>query len=601
MKTSVIRYRVADFLRESPPFDRMTLEDVLTFAGTGRVLFHEGDIDVFRKGDPREEIIWIIQQGRIEMLDEKTSNIELKDVLGPGDILGLKAQSADEMYRRTARTASEVILYAFDSTSFERLISSYPDARLFLSAHVSASTDHTRSLQSPTSKTRSLIDPDSDHWLNRKPRLIEWKQSFGQTRVSLDSLPSTTIAEEFQAVSSESTVGECFLSMLRTRNQSLQVTIDGSKRSPVQGILTDSDVELCSGRNPVTICKALFTAKTLNELNYVWQRAEAFLLENLTGPSLVDWFGNAMSELRHVLIERLIEISVAELSRAGKKLPQIPHAWMSSGEAGRREFLKAGCDVSIILSNCEATSTYDVDYDSKYYATLAQKVCAKLQACGLRSPAQTSTNAGFAPSRSFREWREFLRGLITDPIGNQVYGKRESLDFAFMCGDSSLLAGLREAFDGDLQTSESFIPVLANDTLAKLPPLTFFQGVALEASGQVTQVLDLEVTVLTPITDAARVLAFLSRATTRLNTIDRLSDLQSAYPQYRTILADAADAWKIAGYHQLKLRLAGGVHDVLTKPAQLTRLEQRMLKTAFDATRSFIKLACVLSNVSSQE
>jgi len=600
MKTSVIRYRVADFLRESPPFDRMTLEDVLTFAGTGRVLFHEGDIDVFRKGDPREELVWIIQQGRIEMLDEKTSNIELKDVLGPGDILGLKAQNADEMYRRTARTASEVILYAFDSTSFERLISSYPDARVFLSAHVSASTDHTRSLQSSTSKTRSLIDPDSDHWLNRKPLLIEWKQSFERARASLDSLPSTTIDREFEAVSSESTVGECFLSMLRTRNQSLLVTIDGSKKSPVQGILTDSDVELCSGRNPVTICKALFAAKTVNELSYVWQRAEAFLLENLTGPSLVDWFGNAMSELRNVLIERLIEISVAELSRAGKQLPEIPHAWMSSGEAGRREFLKADCDVSIIRANCEPTGT-QVDYDSKYFATLAQKVCSKLHACGLRSPAQTSTNAGFGPLRSFGEWREFLRSLITDPIGNQVYSTRESLDFAFICGDPSLLADLREAFDGDLQTSESFIPVLANDTLAKLPPLTFFQGVALEANGQASHVLDLEKTVLTPITDAARVLVFLSRATTSLNTIERLRDLQSAYPQYSAILADAADGWKIAGYHQLKLRLAGGAHDVFIRPAQLTRLEQRLLKTAFDATRSFIKLACVLSNVSPQE
>lgn len=583
MKTSVIRYRVADFLRESPPFDRMTLEDVLTFAGTGRVLFHEGDIDLFRKGEPREEVIWVIQQGRIEMLDEKTSNIELKDVLGPGDILGLKAHSADAMYRRTARTASEVILYAFDTSGFESLISSYPDAKLFLAAHLSASTDHTRSLQSATTRIRSLLEPDNDHWLNRKPLLTGWSRSFAQAGLSLDSVASIT---------PESTTGDCFLAMLRTRNHRLIVTRDGLKTSPVQRIFTDSDLELCSGRNPFTIFRGLLASKTVNELAYVWQRAEAFLLENLTGPSLVDWFGNAMSELREVLIERLIDISIAELSRAGKHLPETPHSWMSSGEAGRREFLKAGCNVSLLWTNLDATSEQSRDRDSKHYATLAQKVSAKLQVCGLRCSVQT---------RSAGEWKEFLRGLITDPIGNQVYSTRESLDFAFIRGDSSLVAGLRQAFDEALQNSESFIPVLANDTLAKLPPLTFFQGVALEANGLVSHVLDLEKTVLAPITDAARVLVCLSGATTRLNTIERLSDLQSVYPQYSAILADAADAWRIACYHQLKLRLSNNGHDDFTRPAQLTRLEQRMLKTAFDATRSLIRLTCVLSNVSPQE
>jgi len=40
MKTSVIRYRVADFLREHPPFETFSLEGLLRFSGTGRVLFH---------------------------------------------------------------------------------------------------------------------------------------------------------------------------------------------------------------------------------------------------------------------------------------------------------------------------------------------------------------------------------------------------------------------------------------------------------------------------------------------------------------------------------------------------------------------------------
>lgn len=52
MKTSVIRYRVADFLREHPPFDSFSLEDLLTFSGGGRVIFHEDNIIVFQTERP---------------------------------------------------------------------------------------------------------------------------------------------------------------------------------------------------------------------------------------------------------------------------------------------------------------------------------------------------------------------------------------------------------------------------------------------------------------------------------------------------------------------------------------------------------------------
>lgn len=66
MKTSAIRYRVADFLRQHPPFDLFSLEDLLAFSGTGRVIFHEDDIHFFQNGQPRAQLLWVIQQARIK-------------------------------------------------------------------------------------------------------------------------------------------------------------------------------------------------------------------------------------------------------------------------------------------------------------------------------------------------------------------------------------------------------------------------------------------------------------------------------------------------------------------------------------------------------
>jgi CBS domain-containing protein len=122
MKTSVIRYRVADFLREYPPFDVISLEDLLAFSGSGKVVFHEDDIYLFRKGQSRQSTLWVVQQGRIEMLDEVPTGEHLRDVLGQGDILGLSHHSGDTAYQLTARTATEAILYSFDLNAFKTLV-----------------------------------------------------------------------------------------------------------------------------------------------------------------------------------------------------------------------------------------------------------------------------------------------------------------------------------------------------------------------------------------------------------------------------------------------------------------------------------------------
>jgi CRP-like cAMP-binding protein len=110
MQTSVILHRVADFLKQYPPFDALSQPDLLELAGSGRVKFHESEEFVYWQGDPKGPFVWVIQQGRVDLLDGDT----LRDVLGAGDLIGLDRLTS-------ARTASDVILYALDAAKFEAL------------------------------------------------------------------------------------------------------------------------------------------------------------------------------------------------------------------------------------------------------------------------------------------------------------------------------------------------------------------------------------------------------------------------------------------------------------------------------------------------
>src|SRR5215468_4259029 len=126
MNTSVIRYRVADFLKTHAPFDALPMHQLIDLAGQGRVKFHTADEYIFQKGQPKTPWVWIIQQGRVEIVDDTSGRSDLLDVLEEGDLLGLERFLGDGSYLSSARTAGDVIVYAIDAGAFETLALRHP-------------------------------------------------------------------------------------------------------------------------------------------------------------------------------------------------------------------------------------------------------------------------------------------------------------------------------------------------------------------------------------------------------------------------------------------------------------------------------------------
>lgn len=584
MKTSVIRYRVADFLREHPPFEAFSLEDLLTFSGTGRVLFHEDDIYVFRKGQARDPLLWVIQQGRIEILDETPAGERLCDVLGPGDILGLARAEDAVAHPLTARTATEVILYAFDASAFETLTRKYPEAARYLTAHLSASTRHTKALQAPANRERLLTDREKASWLHAPPAPSSLlQQRLVSREPELPTAPPGLRPAEY------------LLTMLRNRCQALVITTDGTPGTPAEGIVTDTSLAIHCGRNPTLYQQKMLAAESVEELAYLRERAAAFLAEELAGPSGVEWFWQMQGELHAVLTERLVAIAQTGMARAGRVPPALAHCWLALGRSGRRELLAPERSaLGLVYADPPAALEEEA---GKYFATLAHKVEAKLKACGFH--AQPHSHG--VTCRTFSAWKQLYAALIQDPIGNAIYPARELFDVQFVCGDPAPASGLQETIHAELQRQEAFLPVLANDTLANLPPLTFFQGFVIESDGTRKQTLDLEKTALDPLSDAARVFALASEDCSVSNTLHRLESAARTLPQYASTFRDAADAMRIASYQHAIAAFKTEGDAVLITPARLGRFEQRLLKSAFDAIRRLLELTATIHHLSNAQ
>ncbi|MBX3277664.1 MAG: cyclic nucleotide-binding domain-containing protein [Acidobacteria bacterium] len=601
MKTSVIRYRVADFLRQYPPFESFSLEDLLAFSGSGRVVFHEDDVYLFRKGEECDRRLWVIQQGRVELLDETN---RLRDVLGAGDILGLSTQSAIT-HAHNARTATEVILYSFDLDAFEALVAGYPEAARFLTAYVSASVQQTKALGMPTNRERLLSEKEKNVWLNAPGppgERISRRLRLMTEDVAEEAHAGFIANRGIPAAKAGLMSADYLLEMLRRRCSALAITSDATLDSPLQGIVTESDLAIQCGRNPVPILREIDAADTLADLAWLHGRALEFILEGLAGPSAVEWSVQALGEFNAALFASVLRIAEAEMLSAGKSMPQSSESnacWMFFGRAGRTETLTPEMPhFGVVYADPAAGREQQT---AAYFGMLAQKAYAKLQKCGLGIDSDTSAPNPKPPCRTQSEWREYYSGLISDPIGGAIYSARELFDSRPVAGNPSLHAELKDHILGKLAHDDVFVPVLANDTLANLPPLTFFQGLVIDTDGASKQALDVERAALGPIVDAARVLALAQRNAKAVNSVQRLQAAASAMPQYASILNDAADGWRILAYHDASARNQKQDAGAVIYPSRLGRFEQRMLKSAFDAVRRLLELTTSIHNISIPE
>jgi CBS domain-containing protein len=175
------------------------------------------------------------------------------------------------------------------------------------------------------------------------------------------------------------------------------------------------------------------------------------------------------------------------------------------------------------------------------------------------------------------------RETIRNPLGHDLYARRAFFDLAPLQGDTAMLDSLREHVANELRECSMTIPLLANDTLANLPPLTFFQGLVLEMDGAQRESFDIAETVTVPVASAARVLALARGRLAPAGTLARLAMAAGDEPEHAAVFREAAAAFRIGLYYQTR---NGGPR---IEPGHLEKRDQLLLKTAFAAVQRFLE------------
>jgi CBS domain-containing protein len=598
VETAAISYRVADFLKNYPPFHVMDEEDLLKLTRRGRVKFFEPNEYVLAQGGSRL-YAFVIQQGTVSLWDEKGAEARLLDVRGTGDMLGIDQLDHVRSYPYAARTTSDVLLYVFPIDEFDDIVLKYPYAKQYVSAYGSVTTDYSPSQErrdphnvplqelisgkdlatcndnvSIRDAARQMLSMGADAIAvmdsEQRPRVVLTAASFLEwiTRGAGNvNLPITLLDKEPLTIAAQASVVDGVLALGASNASALAITSDGTTRGRLNAIVTSQDLGRVFADRPVEILRDIWRAPNTSTLRDLNQRARAVALQYLTDAGSSEWLARFTALVDATIMRRIIAMAVPE---------EFAACWCFCEAAGRGESLTRLAPQVLMIA--------DEGREKSGSRDAYQRVSELLHECDYLP----NTNNPFDPSfyaASVSEWKKRYEDWVIDPILKEISRALSLFDLRCIAGPVSLWREVETAVKSTI--NHEFLHVLANDCLASLPPLTFFQNAVLEESGEETTVFRLEHSALRPLVDVGRVFGMAAKKVFGSSTLERFAVARSMLPEQASIFAEASETLRVVLWQQGRVGISQGTPGWELPPALLSRYDRQILKSCF---RSILRL-----------
>lgn len=636
MKTSSISLRVADFLKSYPPFEYLNEKDRLALAKGGRVKFHEADELIYEHGQERGQYVWIIQRGTVNLYHPVENGEELIDVRVEGDLLGGSWSNRNSPFPATARVAQESILYALPADLFFDLCGAEPKAAAFLKSYFTIKNEADR----PVSEIDAVeLEADAASWLTHSAEVGERSanrlltaQPFDLIRdvakriapglqeavvvvdegnrplgvlteadfssrvatgeVSVDQPVSAIMRSPVVTVPPGMSAGDIIITMLRLRRHHLIVTETGENDGRVVGIIGEKTIQAMHGNVPVFLSKEFTLAIDSNELRRLRDRADDLLLRFVEGQAPIQWLTNFVAQVDRMLTEQAILLARKRLNAQGWIEPDVAWAWVAFHSEGRKErLLRSSQRTGIVYADPPAGA--DEWSARHWFGALANELGAVFSVC--RFPLDNFGRMASNPEwcLSMSGWKANFTHWIEQPVESEIITRTPFFDLRAITGDRLLVVEVRNHIRDCIAMHPNFVPLLANDAMANLPPVTLFRGSVLNQSGAMSDTINTKSNALTPLVDIARVFALGLGLEDSTFTPDRYRKAAQILPQYASVFAEAEEAFEQALRLQTRVGLSRGDDARHVRPDELTRLETQQVKRIF---RTIVRLMDVAVN-----
>ncbi len=279
---------------------------------------------------------------------------------------------------------------------------------------------------------------------------------------------------------------------------------------------------------------------------------------------------------------RLLTLAESELVAEGHG-PPPDYCWMVLGSKARHEqALGSDQDHAVIIADDAPEGAED------WVAALAERVVAGLEAAGY--PRCDGDVMATNPRWRMRlaGWRREFQQWIHEPVADAVLTASIFFDSRPLHGNRALHETLDEEVIRRAPDGAIFLAHLTKQAVLNEPPLGFFRGFVLAKAGEHKDTLDLKRGGIGAIVDLARVHA-LGHGLTSVSTRSRLLAAGRAGAMSESMAASLVDALELISHarlqHQARQAAAGVQPDSWVSPTELSPLQQRSLRAAFQTVR----------------
>ncbi|PTX94528.1 DUF294 nucleotidyltransferase-like domain-containing protein [Opitutus sp. ER46] len=632
---NVIPDRIATALRRFPPFSMLPAEEVQALAGDAYVRAIAAGEYAWKQGDaPKAEVLFLAR-GRVEYIWEVEGRRERVDIRDVGDVLGFTAVMHNEsQHSVSAQAAEDSLFYGLPAARIRALLTRYDEARNYVRRHSYwvARVGRSVSLAEPsdsaiTGRAKNILQAHLDGAQLVQPRPIdrlltcapEAPISEAAALMAAKRVPSILVvdperrplgivtannlvkqvivegldksapvaqamAKPVVTVSPRSSATAAILLMLRERIGQVCVTEDGTPQTPALDVCTQKDLLAQSGHHPAGLLREIRLARSNARFRELCDEIESIARSYLEAGVSAVYLGQMCAELYDELVQRLVELSAAELADAGTALPPTAWAWMSVGSDGRREqILRTDMDNALVFDSLGSPTA---DEEARgVFLQLGARVIDRMAAAGFARCQGGVMALNPRWCRTTTEWQTELTSFDDDLDGERLLRATVLFDLRFVAGDKALCDALRKtAFDtatSSRRLQRQFAELVVNTAL----PLNFIGRFVMEKLGVGEEGLDLKSRGMAPLRDAARVLCLKHRLSRRYSTGGRWEEVRRNLPQFAELASSARDAYDFL----LRLRTLNGLQrgdsGRFINTVQLSKIERAQLASIFDVVR----------------
>jgi CBS domain-containing protein len=620
--------KLKDFIKTVPPFHLLPGSAMDELVRTLIIeYFPKGDTILSPKSSPTQ-FLYIIRSGGVRFLLSETNDKggdRIYDYREEGDFFGLISLLSGEPSPFTIVAEEDTLCYLIRKDVFKKLLGEYPDVFLYFTSGPSKGFKQfdTGSLTTDplvrgepgaeqvlfTGRIKDVMHvnvltcPPEETIVGVARRMTE--RGVGSVIVVDDigipmgiltdgdlrskvlasgkllNLPVIDVMNRpVQCVAPDAFCFEAVLSMTTNRIKYLPV-MDGMK---LVGIISEHDLMVSQGNNPVAVIKGFQQAKSIDEIVAIRKNIDLAMNVILEHGGMAKDICELITTLNDHLTRKLIALAEEAMVREGYGRPPVPYAWLALGSEGRREqTLRTDQDNALIFADHSVEGEEEA---RSYFLNLAEKVISGLERCGFPRCKGGIMAVNSKWCQPLRVWKEYFRHWILDVDypAEEILATFVFFDCRPIYGQYELVTQIAGHILELLDEGNSFAREMAKTAILHKTPLGFFKRLVVEKSGEHKNKLNLKLNGLTPLVDAIRTLA-LGQKVFDTNTLDRISALvekESLTPAEADDLRDAFNVIMLTRVrHHVNILRQGGVPDNYVNPDELSIIQRTMLKEAF--------------------